>query len=352
MKKDNKKAEIVVGMDISDKKVDLCLLNKEAAVVDRVRLSATQDQIGKWFAQRPKLTVALETGTHSRWISSLLERLGHTVIVAHARALKMIYASDRKTDIRDAEMLARLALADPHLLSPIQHRGEQAHRDLTLIHSRDQLVKTRGQLVVHIRGSVKAMGLRIGSCSTPAFTTKVRSGFPELLTLFGPVLAVIDSLTEQIKVYDKKIESISKELYPETVRLRRIHGVGPIVALAYVLTLENPARFKTSRAVGSYLGLTARQDQSGEQDRRSRITKAGNALMRRLLVQSAQHIMGPFGAECDLRRWGKQYAERGGPPARKRAKVAVARKLAVIMHALWKNGRDYDPEYLQKKDVA
>lgn len=343
----------VIGMDISDRKVDLCLMGEKAEVLDRIRLVNTRAQLEKWFSGKKRLLVALETGTHSRWISQLLEGLGHEVIVANARALKVIYASDRKTDRRDAEMLARLALSDPKLLAPIKHRGEQAYKDLTMIHSRDQLVKARTQLVTHVRGVIKSMGFRVSKCSTASFVAHVRQEISEaIVKTFDPVLEVIGVLNEKIKGYDKKIEIVSKERYPETAHLQQIKGVGPIVAFTYVLTIEDPSRFKTSRQVGAYLGLTARQDQSGEQDRRSRITKSGSVLMRRLLVQSAQHIMGPFGEDCDLRRWGMAYSTRGGPSARKRTKIAVARKLAVLMHAMWRNGQDYEPHRQQVKQAA
>jgi transposase len=343
----------VIGMDISDRKVDLCLMSKKAEILDRIRLVNTRPQLEKWFSGKKRLIVALETGTHSRWISSLLEDLGHEVIVANARALKVIYTSDRKTDHRDAEMLARLALSDPKLLAPIKHRSKQAHMDLTLIHSRDQMVKSRTQFVTHVRGVIKAMGLRIKKCSTASFVATARKEIPKpIIETFNPVLDVIEVLSEKIKSYDKKIEIVSKESYPETARLRQIKGVGPVVALTYVLTIEDPARFKTSRHVGAYLGLTVRQNQSGERDIRSRITKSGSTHMRWLLVQSAQHMMGPFGEDCDLRRWGMAYATRGGPSARKRARIAVARKLAVMMHALWRSGQNYDPDYLKNNQAA
>jgi transposase len=301
--------------------------------VGREKLANTEPALRKWFSAQKPTRVSLEAGTHSRWISSLIEGLGHEVIVANPRKLRAIYESDRKTDLRDAEMLARLGLADKSLLSPIRHRGRQAHADLSLLHARDQLVQTRTKLVTHVRGVVKAFGARIKACSTATFDLKARQD----------ILDTIAVLTEKIRAFDGKIETLAQERYPESQRLRQIKGVGFIVSLAYVLLLEDPSRFKNSRQVGAYLGLTTRQSQSGEKDVRSRITKAGDSMMRRLLVQSATHILGPFGVDSDLRRWGLAYSARGGPSSKKRARIAVCRKLAVLMHALWKTGQVYEP---------
>ncbi|MEK6752098.1 MAG: IS110 family transposase [Chloroflexota bacterium] len=333
-----------IGMDVSDRKVDLCLLNAQAEIVGREKLANTEPALKKWFSGQSLTRVSLEAGTHSRWISSLLEGLGHEVIVANPRKLRAIYESDRKTDLRDAEMLARLGLADKSLLSPIRHRGRQAHADLSLLHARDQLVQTRTKLVTHVRGVVKAFGARIKACSTATFDLKARQEIPqELKPALFPILDTIAVLTEKIRAFDGKIEALAQERYPESQRLRQIKGVGFVVSLAYVLLLEDPSRFKNSRQVGAYLGLTTRQSQSGEKDRRSRITKAGDSMMRRLLVQSATRILGPFGADSDLRRWGLAYSARGGPSSKKRARIAVSRKLAVLMHALWKTGQAYEP---------
>ena len=137
----------------------------------------------------------------------------------------------------------------------------------------------------------------------------------------------------------------ARKAYPETLTLREITGVGPVTALAYVLTLEDPTRFNKSRDVGPYLGLTPKRDQSGKTDKALSISKAGNTYLRRLLVGSAHYILGPFGPDCDLRRYGTRIASRGGKAAKRKAVVAVARKLAVLMHQLWKNKATYDPFY-------
>ena len=161
----------------------------------------------------------------------------------------------------------------------------------------------------------------------------------------GPILEQIGSLTERIRDYDRKLEEISKERYPETELLRQVEGIGPLTALTFVLTVEDPYRFEKSRSVGAYLGLVPATDRSGDRDPQKRISKEGDEMLRKLLVGSAHYILGPFGSDSDLRRHGEKIASRGGKNAKKRAAVAVARKLSVLLHRLWVSGEVYDPLY-------
>ena len=158
-----------------------------------------------------------------------------------------------------------------------------------------------------------------------------------------PLFNLLTSLHGTIRAFDKRIDDLCKNKYPETLKLQQIKGVGPLISLDFVLTIEDPSRFAKSRQGGSFLGLRPRQHGSGERDPQLRITKAGDKLLRQHLVQGAQYILGPFGEDCDLRRWGLKLAERGGKNAKKRAVVAVARKLAVLLHRLWVSGEAYDP---------
>jgi transposase len=292
----------------------------------------------------------MEVGTHSRWASHLLSELDHDVLVANARKLRAIYHNPRKGDRADAETLARLARLDPELLSPIHHRSPEAQADLAVMRSRDAIVRSRTLLINHARSIVKSSGDRLPSCSADSFAHKVAPDIPETLHLaLLPILDTIASLTKQIREYDRQIELLCQDQYPETKLLRKVSGVGPLTALGYILTLEEPRRFQRSRQVGPALGLVPKRDQSGDQDPQLRITKTGDPYLRRLVVGSAQYILGPFGPDCDLRRWGLKLAERGGKNAKKRAVVGVARKLAVLLHHLWKTGEIYDPFYLARK---
>jgi len=279
-------------------------------------------------------------------VSRVLKECGHEVLVANARKLRLIYANKRKTDEIDAENLARLARLDPKLLYPLKHRGEESQAHMALIRSREALVGTRTQLVNHVRGTVKSFGARLPKCPARSFHKRAPEHIPEaLLPALGPILEQIGSLTERIREYDRKLQTISKQHYPETELLRQVEGVGPLTALTFVLTLEDPYRFERSRSVGAYLGLVPATDQSGERDPQKHISKEGDEMLRKLLVGNAHYILGPFGPDSDLRRHGEKIASRGGKNAKKRAAVAVARKLSVLLHRLWISGELYDPLY-------
>jgi len=277
-------------------------------------------------------------------VSRLLSKLGHEVIVANPRRVRLISANDSKNDAVDAELLARLERADPKLLSPITHRGAQAQKDLVLLRNRDGFVRSRTQLINQARGFAKSLGDRLPSSSSVGFPKRAREAkkgeiFPGLETL----LQLIDNLTAAIADMDREIERLCRERYPETKLLRQIRGVGPLTALCFLLTIEDPHRFKKSRSVGAHLGLRPKQHDSGEQQPQLRITKSGDEMLRRYLVNGSQYILGPFGPDTHLRRVGLRLAERGGRAAKKRAIIAVARRLAVLLHRLWVTGEEYQP---------
>jgi transposase len=336
---------LTAGLDLGDKYSYLCLLDTDSGeVMEEGRLRNTPEAFRRRFASERPLRIALEAGTHSPWASRVLEECGHEVLVANARKLRLIYANKRKTDEIDAENLARLARLDPKLLYPLKHRGEESQAHMALIRSREALVSTRTQLVNHVRGAVKSFGARLPKCPARSFHNKASEHIPEALwPALGPILKTIGSLTERIREYDRKLETISKESYPETDLLRQVEGIGPLTALTFVLTLEDPYRFEKSRSVGAYLGLVPAADQSGDRDPQKRISKEGDEMLRKLLVGSAHYILGPFGSDSDLRRHGEKIASRGGKNAKKRAAVAVARKLSVLLHSLWVSGEIYEP---------
>jgi transposase len=271
---------------------------------------------------------------------------GYEVLVANARKLRLIYSNKQKTDEIDAENLARLARVDPKLLYPLKHRGEEGQAHMAIIRSRQALIGCRTQLVNYVRGAVKSFGGRLPKCPARSFHNKAAEHIPEaLLPALGPILEQIGSLTQRIRQYERQLETISKECYPETDLLRQVEGVGPLTALTFVLTLEDPYRFEKSRSVGAYLGLVPARDQSGERDPQKHITKEGDEMLRKLLVSGAHYILGPFGSNSDLRHHGEKIASHGGKNAKKRAVVAVARKLCVLLHSLWVSGEVYDPLY-------
>ncbi len=336
-------ARLTIGLDLGDKYSHLCVLDSDGELEEEGRVATTSKALQRRFRSYPESRVAIEVSTHSPWVSRVLQTCGHEVLVANPRRLRMIYQNDSKSDRVDAEMLARVARMDPRLLAPIRHRGVAAQVDLAILRSRDTLVASRTKLVNHVRGTVKAFGERLPKCSTRSFHKNVGAIPMQLRPALSAVMEMIAGLTNEIQKYDQQIEEMAREKYPEAAALRQVNGVGPLTAVTYILTIGNPTRFKTSRSLGSYLGLRPRRDESGDHDPQMRITKAGDLVLRRLLVGCGHYILGPFGEDCDLRRRGLVLCERGGKNARKRAVVAVARKLAVLLHRLWITGEVYEP---------
>jgi transposase len=274
----------------------------------------------------------------------LLARWGHEVIVANARQVKLISQSSRKDDRLDAQTLARLARVDPKLLRPIRHRSETAQGHLLVIRVRAALVEERTRLVNTARGLAKSMGERLASCDPDQLGTAGLEGLPgQLKEALRPLLAEVESLTARIQTSNQIIEQMAREQYPETELLRQVSGVGSLIALTFVLTVADPQRFAKSRDVGCYVGLRPKRSDSGEKQPQLRITKEGDLYLRKLLVQGAHYILGYRGPDTSLKRWGLQLAQRGGKNARKRAVVAVARKLAILLHRLWVTGEAYQP---------
>lgn len=346
MKKPTKGSRMTVGLDLGDRFSHVVILDREGQVVEEGRVATREEALRKRFSECPRMRIALETGTHSPWVSRLLEDCGHEVIVANSRKLRLIYENPSKDDRVDALYLARVARVEPALLSPVEHRGETAQKDLALLRSRDALVSARTQLINHVRGQVKSVGGRLPACSSRSFPKKVSERMPESLKPgLLPVLEAIASLNDRIKQLERQLAILCDTGYPQTKLLRQVSGVGPITSLAFVLTLEAPQRFRKSRTVGAFLGLVPGRKQSGGSDPQKRITKQGDRCLRRLLVNAAHYILGRFGPDSDLRRFGVKIASRGGKNAKKRAVVAVARKLAVLLHHLWRCAEVYEPLY-------
>ncbi len=336
---------LTLGLDIGDRVSHYCILEEDTGeIIDEGKVRTTRDGLRELFDEALPMRVVLETGGQSPWISALVEECGHESIVAQASRVRLIYRNDRKCDRVDAQMLARLGRMDPSLLSPIRHRGERAQGHRAYLKSRNILVRTRTTLVLHCRGTVKGFGGMLPACSTKSFHYKVRDAIPPALRLvLQPVLAAIELLTTQITELDRTIGRLCDDVYPETQRLTQVPGVGKLTALAFVLTIEDPHRFGKARNVGAYLGMVPRRDQSGGTDKQLRITKAGDRMMRTLLVQSAHYHIGHFGDDTAISRWAHARLDRGGAGMKKRTTIAVARRLAVLLLRLWLSGERYEP---------
>ena len=337
-------SKLTIGMDLGDRSSRYCVLDAAGDVVVERSVATTRKGMEQAFGAMARSRIALEAGLHSPWVSRQLTQLGHEVIVAHARNVRLIGESTRKDDRLDARTLARLARIDPQLLSPVRHRSAEAQAQLTVIRARAALVGARTALVNAARGLAKSYGERLRKCGTQQVRPSLVTGWSaELRVALEPLLAEVESLNQRIADYDRRIEQIAKQAHPEVALLQQVKGVGTLIALTYVLTLEDPRRFHRSRDVGCYLGLRPGRRNSGQSQPQLQISKEGDRYLRTLLVQGAHYILGPFGQDSDLRRWGLQLAQRGGKNAKKRAIVAVARKLAVLLHKLWVSGEVYEP---------
>jgi transposase len=335
---------LTVGVDLGDQWSNYCILGLSGETLAEGQFRTRKQEVAEFFQALATSRVVVEVGTHSAWVREVIAGFGHEVLVANPRLMDGSKRRRRKNDRIDAEKLARLGRMDPKSLHPIQHRSTEVREDLLVLRAREALVESRTKLISAVRGLVKSMGARVSNCSSPSFSQKAAAEIPEEVEeTLQPLLRLIATLSEEIKTFDKRIDKLGAEKYMATQLLRQVVGVGPVTALGYVLTLETPLRFARSRDVGPYLGLVPRQEDSGEIQPQLGISKAGDRMLRKLLVGSAHYILGPFGPDTDLRRFGLRLCARGGKNAKKRAAVAVARKLAVLLHRLWASGEVYEP---------
>lgn len=334
-----------IGLDLGSTSSQCAVYGANSERIEERKLSTTRDAVTNLLKRYPGARLVIEASTPARWIHNLATELGHEVIVANPRNIPIITASTRKCDRNDARLLAELGQIKPELLSPVRLRADHYQLVRTLLFARAQLVKQRSALVTFVRSEVKETGGRcLPSCSTVCFAKKSRALIPAILApSINPMLDLLDVLSSSIDQYDKQIEQLSTEKYPETQLVRQVHGVGPLIALAYVATIGGPERFAKSRAVGAYFGLVPRISQSGKSNPELSITKTGDRYMRTLLVSAATRILGPHGEDSDLKRYGERIIAQGGKRAKSRARIAVARKLAVLLHRLLATAEVYEP---------
>jgi transposase len=333
------KYAMTIGLDVGDQYSHFFALNEQERP-RRGRVKTSREDIASWAKLLARSRIILEVGPHSRWISQFLSEAGHDVIVANPRKVGLISGNTRKGDQRDAELLARLGRVDPQLLSPIQHRSDAMQRIVVVIRARDGLVRARAQLINSVRGIAKSFGYKLARCSAETFH---RLAIPvDIEPQLRTLIDAVSDLKQRIRATELELEKLATTL-PATRALRDVIGVGPILSLAFVAMLEDPQRFRRNRAVGAFLGLCPRRNQSGNDDPELPISKAGNSYLRSLLVNAAHAILRTSTRDSDLKRWGTERIERGGKNAKKRVVVAVARKLAVLLLKLWKTGETYAP---------
>ena len=335
----------VAGVDIGDKRSYVRLVGLDGELLEEVKVATNPAAIEKYFRSWPRLRVVLETGGQTNWMRRLIAELGHEVFVADARQLRLISQSYAKNDRNDAYWLGELGRTNTDLLAPVEPRGQQVEQHRSWLTGRETLVGARTKLINSLRGIAKSHGIRFGPCGMTKWAAAVKRECPAVLqTILKPMARIIAALTREINELDRRLEKLGKEQYPATRLLRTVDGVGPLTSLAYVLELNNDVgRVKRSRQMGAVVGCRPKQRDSGESSPELGITKAGNPMLRRLLVQCSQRIIGPFGVDSDLRSWGLGLAARGKKRAKRRAVVAVARKLAVLLHAMWRKNEVWQP---------
>ena len=339
-----------IGIDLGDLRSAYCVLDQEGKVIDQGSVRTDRQAFEKMFGESLAARAVLEASSQSQWVARCLEGLGHQVIVANPRQVHLISKSDRKCDRNDALILARLGRMDPELLRPITPRSEKSAIVRGFLKARSHLIETRTRLVNFVRFEAKGIGVRIPKCSAESFHRRARPNLPEALRpALEPLLDVMAQIQERIRAFDREVLRLCSEEYPETQLLRQVRGVGPLVALTYVATIDDPRRFTRSRSLGAFVGLTPRSYQSGSRHPQLKISKAGDGLLRRLLVAAAAYVMRKASPDCDLKRYGLRLARGNSTRDRARARVAVARKLAVLLHRMWVNGEVYDPDYAAKR---
>jgi transposase len=345
---------LTTGLDLGDRTTHRCTLDAERRVTVRGRFTTTRESLQRELGGIALQRIIIEAGSQSLWVSHLLQELGHDVMVVDPRRVHKLVAGNRKTDRRDAESLARLGMGVPELLGAAHHRSFETQADLSMLRSRDILVRMRTKLILHVRGISKAFGIKLPAASAAGFHRRASEHIPaHLQPALGPVLAALNDLERRIDELDEALQQVATTRHPETKILRQVPGVGAVVAMAYALTVGDPKRFQRSRDVGAWIGLTPDACSSGDSDPQLSIHKRGDGYLRRLLVVAAHYILGPFGKDSDLRRYGLRLCERGAGNGKKRAVCAVARKLAVLLHRLWVSGAVYEPlRNSQKAEVA
>ena len=328
------------GIDLHQKSSQVTVVDDEGALLERASIPTTRASLERWFGPRPPMRILVEASGSSPWVVRLLRELGHEVGVVDPRRIRLVAESTLKTDRIDADTLAELARLKLRLRTLVWQRGEATQRQRGHLRVRRALVEARAGFIVTVRGLVRSFGGRIVSCRSERFAdrceaTQLPAGMGEVV---APLLAAIRELNARIAAMDHVVEEVGAG-HDAVASLQAIPGVGPVVALSYVLSLEDPARFRRSRDVPGYLGLRPRLRASSDTMHRGRITKQGDPDLRRLLVQAAHaHLRST--QDTALKCWAESLIPRVG---RRKAVVALARKLAVLMHRLWVTGEVYQP---------
>ena len=335
---------ITIGMDLGNEKHAVCALDESGQILFRKDIDNKPEVLEPFFREHAGATVAMETGLCCRWISALAKACGCEAVVCNARKLSAIWQNQHKNDENDALLLAQLTRADRRLVHPVALRDDEHHEIVQIIELRAVAVAQRTQAVNAVRGLCKACGVFIPGCDASCFHKVAADAIPrETAWKFRPMLRHLKETESLIRRYDKMLVKYAGAHFGEEVELlQTIPGVGTVTACAFVAFVDDMRRFRKARDAGVYFGLTPAQDNSRTQDKPKRITKAGNGIMRSLLVNATNYILRKSSPDTALKRHGMAICARGGKVAKRKAKVAVARKLATVMFAMLRSGKPYE----------
>jgi len=342
--------ESYVGLDVSLKRTSICVVDRTGKVLCEGTVNSTPEAIVEFVKSKAAgaVRIGLETGPTSTWLWTEIKALGLPVICIDARHAKAVLKMQiNKSDRNDAFGIARIMQCGWY--KEVRVKGLDSHAIKAVLVSRALLVKIKRDLENQIRGLLKNLGLVIGQAKMNVFVvraTELIEDRPELVAAVEPLLKVREGVEKQITDLDRKVMRLARN----DVQVRRFvtaPGIGPITALCYLATIDDPTRFKRSRSVGAYVGLTSRRYASGEVDWTGRISKCGDPMLRSYLYEAAGVLLTRVAKWSVLKAWGMRIAKRSGL---RKAKVAVARKLAVILHRMWVDGTEF--KWSSKEEVA
>lgn len=327
------------GIDLASISSDICIVNQQGKVLRRRAIDTEASDLGKALEGFGALKVIIEASPLAEMVAGIVEALGHIPIIIDARAAKNLMNAMKKTDRRDAQTLAEIGRCGWYVAV---HRKSAAAREMrSILQARQALMKSNKALASSIRGLLRSHGIRLGEVSKGCFATQVKKvAGQEVPGLLPALSGMLDAWT----VTRERAEQLKKTMVQQCRRdeisayLESTPGIGPLISTAYRATIDDPHRFKRGEEVGDYLGLAPRVYQSGEVEYRGRITRQGDVLLRSLLVEGA-HVLLTRGKDCALKRWGLSIVKRKGGA---KAKVAVARKLAVLLWHLWKDKKMFE----------
>jgi transposase len=329
-------------LDVSDKLTHVCVVTSDGAVVRRDAVASDPEVLAKWLKRHcPGLVrVVLETGPLSTFLyHGLAERDVAVACICARHAKGVLSTRVNKSDVHDAEGLAQLARTG--WFKRVHMKAHATHIDRAALKVRAQLISAKNGFANQLRGMLKLFGLRMDKVTTPAKRRERLAALfaqrSDLEALFAPLVASIEALEDEIRASSKLLAARASS-DPVCARLMSVPGVGPVTALTFTAAIEDPRRFARSSDAGAYAGLVPRRSQSGERDHKGHISKAGDAMLRSALYEAANNLMVRVKRPFALQSWGRRLAEAKG---HKRARTAVARKLATLLHSLWLNETEF-----------